>query len=66
MTGDWVPLESDSPTIPYHLRDDAPPLAECNRCHRETWDPDDISTEDRMPQPDGNPCGGWFVAEGSG
>lgn len=41
--------------IPYHLRDEAPPLAECNRCHRKTWAPDMDGTEDRMTQPDGNP-----------
>lgn len=57
---DWVELTGDD--IPYHLRRDAPPLAECNRCHRKTWAPSEIGTEDRMPQPDGNPCGGRIVA----
>lgn len=60
MSDDLVELIGDD--IPYHLRPDAPPLAECNRCHRETWAPDMDGTEDRMTQPDGNPCGGRFVA----
>lgn len=54
--------------LPYHLSDDAPPLAECNRCGRKTWDESGVGIEDRMPQPDGNPCGGRFVPprEGGG
>jgi hypothetical protein len=48
--------------IPYHLRLDAPPLGQCNRCHRKTWSPDELGAEDRMTQPDGNPCGGRVVA----
>lgn len=37
-----------------------PHVGECNRCHRKTWDAETIGTEDRMPQPDGGPCGGMF------
>lgn len=33
----------------------------CNRCGRSTWTKADLGTEDRMTQPDGNPCGGRFV-----
>lgn len=40
----------------------APAVAICNRCHRQTWEPDAVDTEDRMTQPDGNPCGGRFIA----
>lgn len=50
-----------SDDVPYHLRLDAPPLAICNRCGRNTWDVVDVGVEDRMTQPDGNPCGGRFV-----
>jgi hypothetical protein len=56
--GEYVELTGDD--LPYHLRLDAPPLAVCNRCERQTWDADLVGTEDRMTQPDGNPCGGRF------
>jgi hypothetical protein len=36
-------------------------LAQCNRCGRKTWAQDQVNEEDRMTQPDGNPCGGLFV-----
>lgn len=32
----------------------------CDRCGRKTWDVEAFGAEDRMPQPDGNPCGGRF------
>lgn len=41
---------------------DAPAVAKCDRCGRSTWDAGSVGTEDRMTQPDGNPCGGRFVA----
>lgn len=47
--GDW----------PAHLRDDAP-AQRCNRCGRETVATSEFGREDRMTQPDGNPCGGRF------
>ena len=62
--GEWVELVGDD--IPYHLRLDAPPLGECNRCHRETWATSEIDTEDRMTQPDGNPCGGRIIRRNVG
>lgn len=34
----------------------------CNRCGRYTWDLSQFGAEDRMTQPDGNPCGGLFGA----
>lgn len=40
---------------------DDEPLGECNRCRRQTWDPAELGLEDRMTQPDGNPCGGRLV-----
>lgn len=40
-----------------------PPVARCNRCGRAAWNPEDVGQEDRMTQPDGNPCGGRFVSE---
>lgn len=40
---------------------DEPPAAVCNRCGRNTWDAIAVDTEDRMTQPDGNPCGGRFI-----
>lgn len=43
-----------------------PPLGRCNRCHRKTWAANEIGTEDRVTQPDGNPCGGKIVATMSG
>jgi len=39
---------------------DSPPLAECGRCRRKTWSPEEVGQEDRMTQPDGFPCGGRF------
>lgn len=45
--------------LPPHLRDDAP-LGICNRCGRQTVAEELFGQEDRMPQPDGNPCGGRF------
>jgi len=39
---------------------DAPPLAECDKCHRKTWAPSEVGQEDRMTQPDGRACGGRF------
>lgn len=35
-----------------------PPVGQCGRCQRRTWDPEQVGQEDRMPQPDGYPCGG--------
>jgi hypothetical protein len=54
---------SDQSTWPAHLRDDAP-SQKCNRCGRCTWSVEDFGTEDRMTQPDGNPCGGRFGEPG--
>ena len=58
MSGDYIELSGDD------LRRwmEAPPMAKCNRCGRKTWDEDELHREDRMTQPDGNPCGGRFVA----
>lgn len=56
---DWVELKGDD--LPYHLRPDAAPLGVCNRCGRQTWAADAVGTEDRMMQPDGNPCGGLLI-----
>ena len=38
-------------------------LARCDRCGRKTWTPERVNTEDRMTQPDGNPCGGRFITD---
>lgn len=46
--------------LPYHLRPDALPLAQCSRCGRQTWSTSEVGTEDCMTQPDGQPCGGRF------
>lgn len=46
----WAPIDLE----------DAP-RGECNRCRRKTWSASQVGTEDRMTQPDGNPCGGKFV-----
>lgn len=43
----------------------APPIGICNRCQRHTWSAVEIDAEDRMTQPDGNPCGGRIVATGN-
>lgn len=37
------------------------PVATCDRCGRKSWDPEAVDIEDRMIQPDGNPCGGRLV-----
>lgn len=63
MSEDWTELFGDD--VPYHLRLDTAPLGCCNRCGRQTWSESEVGTEDRMTQPDGNPCGGRLVA-GSG
>lgn len=60
MEDNWVELIGDD--VPYHLRLDAPPLGVCNRCQRKTWSDSELGAEDRMPQPDGRPCGGRIVA----
>jgi NAD-dependent SIR2 family protein deacetylase len=38
------------------------PSQRCNRCGRKTWDAESFNREDRMTQPDDNPCGGRFTA----
>jgi hypothetical protein len=57
--GDFEELLGDD--VPRHLRPDAPPLGQCDRCLRQTWSADEVGTEDRMTQPDGNSCGGRIV-----
>lgn len=42
----------------------APPIGQCNRCHRKIWAESELGNEDRMTQPDGNPCGGRIVPTG--
>lgn len=51
-------VELTGDDIPYHLRADAPPLAICDRCERQSWAESDVDQVDRMPQPSGRPCGG--------
>lgn len=46
---EWIPYEP------------APFVAQCDRCQRKTVVASEIGREDRMPQPDGNPCGGKFI-----
>ncbi len=53
---------ADPISWPAHLRDDAP-FQRCDRCRRKTWTAAAFDTEDRMTQPDGNPCGGRFRSE---
>lgn len=60
MADDYIELTGDD--LPYHLREDAPPLAQCDRCGRVTWEANEIDTTDHMPQPDGSACGGHFVS----
>lgn len=57
---EYVELTGDD--IPYHLRPDATPLGQCDRCERYTWSPDEIGTVDEMPQPSGGVCGGTLRA----
>lgn len=54
MTTSWIPA------TPFPA-----PLAECGRCHRKTWTPSEVGQEDRLPQPDGYPCGGRFTGQPS-
>lgn len=58
---EWQELIGDD--IPYHLRFNAPPLATCIRCHRETFDADEVGQIDTMIQPNGEPCGGMFISD---
>lgn len=44
--------------LPYHLREDSPPLGECMVCHRKSWSEDEVGTRCGMPQPDGHRCNG--------
>lgn len=45
--------------IPYHLRDNAPPLGRCDVCGRRTWAPD-VGEACGMPSPTGEVCRGTF------
>ncbi len=36
------------------------PLAECDTCHRKTWDAEELGNVCGMTQPDGFKCGGVF------
>lgn len=53
---EYVLLTGDD--IPYHLRSDAAPLAECDVCHRMTWSADTVDTTCDLPQPNGERCQG--------
>jgi hypothetical protein len=44
---------------------DAEPVGQCRRCGRKTWSDMEIGREDRMTQPDGDPCGGRIEATGA-
>lgn len=44
---------------------EAPPLGVCRRCGRKTWAESELGAEDRMTQPDGDPCGGRIEAIGA-
>jgi hypothetical protein len=58
-----VPLlwEREGKTVSFvWAPDDTMPGRRCNRCGRRTWAADLFGAEDRMTQPDGNPCGGRF------
>lgn len=45
--------------IPYHLRDNAPPLGRCDSCGRRTWAPE-VGKACKMPSPTGKVCRGTF------
>lgn len=55
---------SDIERVPYHLREDAPPLAVCSGCGRKTWSVDEIGRRCGMSQPPPLPnCEGAFVGQ---
>lgn len=45
--------------IPYHLRDNVPPLGRCDACGRTTWAPE-VGEACKMPSPTGKVCRGTF------
>lgn len=47
-------------SLPYHLRDDVPPLGYCSWCHRKTWSEAEGEVCE-VPQPDGIRCPGVIV-----
>jgi hypothetical protein len=47
-----------SPALPYHLQDESPPLGQCNKCGRKTWNLSARGKLCDMPQPDGTYCDG--------
>ena len=62
MEGEWIPFDDGTdPRIPQHLRSNAP-RQQCRRCGRWTAAESEFDTHDQMTQPDGDPCGGLFVA----
>lgn len=52
--------DGEQSELPYHLRMDAPALAECTDCHRQTWDVDEVGRACGMRQPNGSVCAGTF------
>lgn len=48
--------------LPYHLRENAAPLAQCTDCQRKSWSDDDVGEDCNMPQPSGSACRGVMVA----
>jgi hypothetical protein len=62
-TDERVLLTGDD--VPYHLRPDAPALAECSGCHRKTWAESEPGKPCAMPQPGGRVCEGTMQAPGT-
>lgn len=44
--------------LPYYLREDSQPAAQCDQCGRKSWDPDMRDRRCGMSQPDGSNCEG--------
>jgi hypothetical protein len=46
--------------LPYHLREDSPPLLVCSHCGRKSWGEDTAGGRCGMRQPNGYLCAGWW------
>jgi len=44
--------------LPFWLREDAEPAAQCDACQRKSWDPGLRGQRCAMPQPNGAGCDG--------
>ncbi len=48
--------------LPFYLREDSDPAAQCSDCRRKSWDDAIVGMRCAMPQPSGMGCDGIMVA----